>query len=452
MQKILSFLLFTIVFQVSYSQKLRKCNRCTSEIQSQYLEAFSNSEAKLKKINDNWKESFFEKIWQTEISQINGNVIPLRFDGIGCIYPEKEISNNLAAKFDGIFKNANVNNFDAISFFKLSENTYNSTKKQFWDEYLKIEKEEVVNIPTSDSVKFERQIEFYNQWNKYFLDAKINETNDKIRTKSIEKVVFILHGYNVPYSLASIQHENIIKLYSQKNDTSKVLFMPVYWPSTDFKDTLMVNKKFYFKNKIRIKTIIDYDKIMYRPLMIGTSIRQIINSISPEVKEIQMFSHSLGAGVVTGAIIPPIDFLKGEKSERYNIVTSLPFKPKVEKIRVFMNAPAIGNRIFNDLKNMDSSTIKKVHWFVGINTTDRVLARPRIVRILFHKSNDNTRLGANMFNETKKAKEIFEKLGISENFDYHKTGIQKDLFGHDFFCYLLQPHFIDQFEKFLKNN
>lgn len=448
-------LFFCLIFDSTLGQNFRKCNKCKEEIKGKYLRKYTQGD-KFPIIENNWNEYFFENLE----GKLNGgekkdlNIINLRFDALGCIYPNKKFDFEESEKLINVFKKSNRVNFDGISFYNISQNTFESTQAIFWNKYLEIERNKIFNDDSLKRLKdYERQFLFTQKWNNFYMKPKIIQINEQIFQKNIEKIVFLVHGYNVPNSLAQIQYENIIDEYTNRVNCANILFLNIFWPSTAEKK--ITNKKdFYFRNRFKWRVISDFKSVVPRTYYISLSIRKLLNNIN-FMGDLRFISHSLGANVVSSTLIEPNKKMKAayRKSTLRNLTIN-EFKNNklnltTKSIGVFMNAPAIGGvATFNDLDSTNHLHTK-MNWFIGYNDSDKVLNR-KLGRISFREMGDNTRLGGNKFGtEVSKTQDLVIKLGFKNNFRLERVGEQKDQFGHDFFCYLIQPKFNKEFEKFI---
>jgi hypothetical protein len=301
--------------------------------------------------------------------------------------------------------------------------------------------------PPKGSVTNSDQLEFTKNWNEYFLKNQIENLNKKIEETKVENLFFIIHGYNVPYSLAQIQANAIIdqtfELDSEK--AKNTLFVKVFWPSTSRKKVVVENDTFIVKNKINLYSISAFRSIATRTYLVGHSLRQILNDINNFKGNVYFFSHSLGAQVATSTfILPQLEVIKDTVFFKYFESDTIK-NNNFNSVKLFLNAPAMpGKPSFPD------SALKKLPktiWTVGYNPTDKVL-RKTVGFIRFGDHNGNTRLGGNWEDETWKLKDFTYKLNKENQFKFVQTGYQYDTFGHDFFCYLIQSKFQGHFKNF----
>ncbi len=450
--------LFVLFSHLCFAQKLSYCKKCKYDIKNKYLLDYSNTPIKLKTIQNNWTEYFFQSFDFSLNDEITPhlNIVNLRFDGLGCVYPRTsfEFVNN--KKIESVFKNSNRGNFDGISFFNISENTYSGTKKIFWNQYLQISKNEIINQDRLDSLgSYRRQFEFIKMWNEYFLKKEVENLEKIIIDREIERIVILVHGYNVPYSLAKIQYENIVREFDNKTDCKKILFLNIFWPSTSEKKITETQNGIYFKNKLKWSVISNFKNVVPRTYYVSIGLRKFLNLLNFN-GDYSLFSHSLGANIISSTLIEPNKKLqRAYRKSKLRDLTIAEFRENKlninpRELSIFTSAPAIGGvATFQDLDS-SNNVIRNSKWIIGYNKNDKVLNRT-IGRLKFKENGDNTRLGGDKYNEIRKTNELLKRIDFDLNIKPIKVGIQKDQFGHDFFCYLYQPLFQEALNMFIKN-
>lgn len=465
------FLILLVGFSIQgFSQRSKEivCRKCKKEIQDNYLNKYTVGKRDL--IKRNWSEYFGENLIDSMPSKSvpdKVKIYPLKFDALGCFYPE-EFNDE---EFKRLFSKKKTR----LLFFNSNKYVYKKTfyrlKKETLDKYYgsnhlitnfnKITDLQKKTLPDSS------MLEFRSKWNNNFGKRHISNIDSIIKKNSIEKIVFVVHGYNLPYSLSHIQFNNIIDLYQEdSNYNYNTLFIPTYWPSTNRKKYNYKNGNFYFKNRLSLKSVSGFPIIINRSFLTGLGLRQILNGIKDFSGEVNMVSHSMGGPTISAALIDPIEKLQtktyGKNSDLKDNFKNRKLKlmkkafqtdslegNKFKEFKVFLNAPAMPGIETFHLPELGKNN-KNVNWTIGFNLTDKVLHKT-MGPFRFGDENGNTRLGGNWENETWKTKDYVAKNGFASKFKFVESGIQSDLFGHDFFCYLNQKKFKLAFKDFLKN-
>ncbi len=147
-----------------------------------------------------------------------------------------------------------------------------------------------------------------------------------------------------------------------------------------------------------------------------------------------------------------IDSIRNKENQKKIVSLKNEFaKAKIEeynfsKLKVYLNAPAMSG--LSTFKAPDLKDSLKVFWTIGFNNTDKVLHKT-FGPIRFGDQNGDTRLGGNWENEAWKTKDQLRKYKLGDRFKFVESGVQVDLFGHDFFCYLNQPLFQKHLKDFI---
>lgn len=456
--KILIFLFFAINFlAISQTKSTRplKCKNCEGEIKKAFFQRYFSE---IEIIENNNKEYFGEDL-DIYLPRKNeeANIFNLKFDALGATYPDIFYDKEIRKYFEkrkGL-KSVKSNKYlYRNTFFKLPlekkelilKAVTESTKKSL---FTSKETEASLITVAKKSLPLSVQLNFTREWNKLILMDQIERLNEKL-SLNIENLVFIVHGYNVPYSLAQIQSNSIIdKTYELDSlKAKKTLFVRVFWPSTSRKKVIIKNDSFIVKNKVNLYSISAFRSISTRSYLVGHSMRTIINGISKFNGSVYFFSHSLGAQVTASTfIIPELKVIQDTLLHKYlnsNPIVNNNFK----KVKLFLNAPAMPG--ISSFPDSSLANLKNTQWVIGYNPTDKVL-RKTIGFIRFGDHNGNTRLGGNWENETWEFKDYLQKVKKENQFKFVQTGSQYDLFGHDFFCYLNQDGFKLAFKDFMKN-
>lgn len=420
------------------------------------------SDASTKAIKENWNDFFGENLdAELPINYRTLKSFPLKFDGLGCIYPDF-IDENFRDTF--INKSHNVKLTDKNSFYevyfsglKRKEKLVSILEANNMDELLiELAKIKQHNNDKHGSFNYESFFTFAKVWNKFLLTKKIEQLNKIISSQNIENIIFFIHGYNVPYGLAKIQNNLIAeKTYEITNDEvqiKKTLFIPVFWSSGDRKDLFQSTNSLKFANQEDLKTTFIYTYISNRAYMAAVGLRQVLNQ-TKEVNCVKIITHSHGATLATTALISTTSKLQNNDIKEllgtYINKYDLPDK----KISIYLNAPAIpGISTFIDIDNITIQ--KKYFWNIGYNKHDKTLLKKKIpykvFRLLkFSRLLSSTSLGCDRRKEIRKTKSVFAGKGIKDNFIPEIAGKQD---AHDFFCYMMQPEFQVIFEKFIKKS
>lgn len=463
------FLNISVYAQVNTCIKCRKCK--PKQVARLFLSKYSQTDIQREVIDRNWNEYLGENL-EEHIPSItpNVNTISIKFDGLGCVYPmfldEKKIND----KFKDLFsvndkignKKFGKNTFHSIShdnFFRPNRtgeflNTFPSNFKDSVKEIVG-----TINVPINqdDPEAFAKSCFTYMKvWNDVFIPEYVQKIQMLIKTKNIQRIVVICHGYNLPYSLAHIQSNNIIDKYSENSNDPKLiektLFIKVFWPSLDKKKKWYDEGGLRMKNKLAFSTIGFFSYVTNRAFLLGLNLRKVFNGFLFD-NQIDIVCHSSGGTAIAALLVNPLNKIDLENNNtainrQYKDVF-LENKVPERKFRVFLNAASIpGPDTFNQV-DMDIKIQKNFNWVVGFNNTDRVLQK-KVFIFRFPDSFGNTRLGGNFRNEISKTKASLDNTLIN-NFQFKETGVQKNLFGHDFFCYLHQELFQKELKNFINN-
>ncbi|MFM9908388.1 MAG: alpha/beta hydrolase [Chitinophagaceae bacterium] len=451
-----SFFISSTLYSQSLSQNCMDCRPsclCKSTIGNRYTE---NEKAIIK---SNWSDFEGEDLENSFPISKSANIMSIRFDGLGCVYPTFIKDNKLKSLFfnDGVRHTA-LNAFTFYSMFrKFSENSLISKNPAFNQVLKELSAISKINFSNNDDSTIQNFFDFREKWNSYFLSALVNEVNDNIKQKLIKYCVFFVHGYNVPYSLAHLQgntlFKDILDSIAVEEDQKKILFIRVFWPSNSKKEKLFGNVFCSLKNKLNLNSGKLYSFITNRAYLISLSLRSIINQLDRNIS-INLVSHSFGAVVTTGIVLHPINKIK--KLDRDS-----PFNKKIirafdtisipsQKVSLFLSAPGIpGNTTFCVL---DKEKNKDNYFYIGYNNKDMVLKKknvPFLGWFLTAKKRNSTTLGCNWRGEIDSVKAIVDKVGLSDNFIYCQNGLKKN---HDFFCYRLQEPFKRNFGNYVRTN
>lgn len=488
---ILLFLLLLLTNISTFSQKKSNVEK--------YFKNYTPSQISL--IKDHWKQYFKEDIF----SKLNDSiaVFPIGFDSYGGIYANDSLfvdfdSPNFAGgipskKAKGLnFIKGQVsdNNLNKYSMFQIFEWSKNADKletaiskledKSDRDFYSKtLEDYSFAKKGRSlkkDFVEYNRYIDnFYQKWDAYHLSKTSRKLWDKIEAEQPDRILFFVHGYNVPYSLAVVQSIEITKLISKIQEESgketKILLVPVYWSSNDqkknnFDDLNDIN----IKNETKISNAIKFTYYSNRAYFAGLGLRSLILEMEKATKklpELYLFAHSLGATTATTLVINtttkldteydeqilnnrknkvPID--KGIKDdlEKYENVNykliqkfkSLPF-PK-SKIRIFLSAPAIGG--LNTFVDMEDEIKPRISFFSTVNKKDEMLNK--FIGVVYKLG--VTSLGINKDNDALVTHCLYFSCKSNGHFFYNEDFMNHK--QHNIFEYIEYPEYNEMIEKF----
>lgn len=478
--------------------------QCTNKLKVNSSELFEPyDEEQISLIDDHWNQYFKDDIFSALDS--NEAVFPIAFDSYGAIYPndtlfQKFVADNFAAGLPGTgdkFKNIatinhsdnDLNKYSMFQIFHWEENAEkleagigairNVKDQNFYrkilDEYSTAPGYKGKTIKRT-SLEFYHFVDgFYDQWNAYHL----NKTNEKlIHTINKEKpdfILFFIHGYNVPYSLAvmqSIEIRNYIQnLKNEINKPGKLLMAPVFWSSNDQKKSeLDMEEKVTIRDEVKVSNVVKWGFYGTRATFAGLGLRQILHELesgTDELPELLIYSHSLGAIVATSALINAISRLPGKYSAQitsdncggitindsikielevneninYKLIQKYNTIPLPQsQIRVFMSAPAIsGIETFGDMCEGEKMTTA---FFSSVNPKDLTLKK--FVGVV--NGFGNTSLGLNYNCDVMQTKiDYFWNQGY---FFYNKEAIE--IPQHSLFDYLQQPAYRGLVEDFLK--
>jgi hypothetical protein len=439
---------------------------------------FEYSQFQLDVIKNNWGLYFKEDLLPILEPTIANDFFEIKMDSYGSLYPEKEILNLISKdEFEGFKKNyADLRTHSFHKRFKYDnhEKIKNRIDK---NEFPKIYKElyYLSKIDTDEE-------KFFKTWDNYHDSVTIYKLNDIIKQRGIVRVIFYIHGYNVPYSLAVIQAITTYKFYKENIPNGKVLFVPVYWPSNNAKMNNLNQDNFSIDNIKKFKTngklFLRYSNRCYYAAI---TLRKIINGIDTNVK-MDIIAHSLGATIATTTLIntytklhynrnstlkvisdKPDEVLKIERNKyfgkdqiNYDLLKRFYDKentPPTRAINVFLSAAAIPGQI--TFVDMDDTIMQNKKFYVTINPCDEMVTKSEIrnqvkkksllkVNAINHNRLSSTSLGCNGSNDTDTTKANYIARVPSGIFKISKASIQID---HDLFVYLEQ----NAYQTFLKN-
>ena len=336
-------------------------------------------------------------------------------------------------------------------------------------------------LPISDSIKAKDFIADFGQ-----------KTNSELAKTKKKTIIFFIHGYNVPYSLAHLQSNRIMALLDSAGLENNTLFFRVLWDGgsrkklnikVKEKNGEVILKHLTYKDVLTLRNATGFNKRINYSRACGLTLRQFMNSIlkqgGNDSLSFKIITHSLGANVAASCLLNNAYVLpfKGKKvrkmaeSINYQLDSLLLPKnisllkkrkanraliPVLEKMRnvplpnakvdVFMNAPAIAgvtSFLYHD-------TDKNYSFTVGFNRFDPVLDKRFLSKniTLFSfgpKKFGATTLGLNYQNECRKTALLFSNSKVK--FTAVESG---NYFEHDLFYYSQGPEFIKQLKTLLR--
>jgi hypothetical protein len=446
---------------------------------------FAYPASKIKLMKDNWGMYFKENVLtELDTNKIIDHLFEIKMDAYGSIYPNEEILNAITQKdFQG--DSSKYGDLASHSFIRMfTEN--DSRKEKVKNAIFKINNDSIKAIYDS-LLKFKYNLAddtFFTYWDKYHTTKVINSLKNLINGSSINRVIFFIHGFNVPYSLAALQALNIYQIAKPELKNQKVLYVPVYWPSNNAKKCNLDQDKFSTENIKEFKSngslFLRYTNRCYYAAI---TLRQIINGLDPNIK-IDIITHSLGATIGTSCLINTHSKLhhnrcsglrKHSKDSAWIVNSTKKFKRKdninsdllkdfyanplpKQKIAVFLSAAAIPG--VNTFKDMNTGIMKNKKFYVTINPNDEMVTKDNIRQAVKDKTKitidyirasrlSSTTLGCNYECEACKTKALFEKHDDLKNRFVTKEVSQET--DHDIFTYMQQPEYINFFKFFLND-
>ena len=310
---------------------------------------------------------------------------------------------------------------------------------------------------------------FYKKWDLEHDIMIANQLKNYIQQNHIKRLLFFIHGYNVPYSLANLQAIELARHIKQDGSNMRdLLIIPVFWPSNNKKECVLSDSasfsiaNFSKLGKGGLKNGTDMWYYSNQAYYAAIGLRKLLNNIKGENVEVSIYSHSLGNTVSTSALINTTSKLDGiknkmmiQKEEKENtkqvtilndLIALFKNNPLPEqKIKVFMSAAAIpGMGTFTDM-NID--VINNKSFYITINPYDPML-RKRVtgnLEVLNAETFSDTQLGCNFKCDADNVKKYFTENGLAGNIGF-KNVVVKD---HDVFVYLMQPGYKNFINEFL---
>ncbi|MDX2174410.1 MAG: hypothetical protein SFY56_15010 [Bacteroidota bacterium] len=216
------------------------------------------------------------------------------------------------------------------------------------------------------------------------LSLLADQINDTVNKLNISNIVFFVHGYNVPHSLAQLQGNQLISTLAQLHPDKKYLFIRVFWDGGDRKKFSVRYKKnktgelklkcFTYKNTISLTNGLKFGEKRKQASDYGISLRRLLVLLQQydalKSKQYYMVTHSLGAIVATSSLINNVNDLYVKKKWFRNYIYNNNFQTDslnlntIEK-RVKKNKWLTSNKTINNnnsLKNyLKIAAIKHIH-------------------------------------------------------------------------------------------
>ncbi len=404
-----------------------------------YYSGFNPSQ--IDTIKKYWKQYFVRDIYPDLLGTQKIDYYPLFIDSYGGLYPATQIYPD---KFD--FTTNTNSDLNLLRYSHYQNFRYNPVlKTKLATTGFDVSSIKYNNPQSRDSADQTEINQFYDDWNGYFLSKAV----DSIKQRAVDKehIIFFVHGYNVPYSLAVVQSISLLKkLEEQGLKLENTLLIPVFWSSNDQKNSQIAPADDF--NVQDDKGFENLEKWMYysnRAYYAGLTLRQILNGLDPSkigAKDTRIISHSLGATIATTACINTTSKLSnGNISDDLKNKMASPNYPLPSyPIKLFLSAPAIPGK--NTFRDMNSSFFNKTV-FSTINKKDRMLTK----FFLLPARLSSTTLGCNHLFEVKKTRRFFFKNKLYDNFFYKKVSRRRD---HDIFTYMRQKEYLEFLGEFLE--
>ncbi|MCK7553977.1 alpha/beta hydrolase [Chitinophaga sedimenti] len=156
-------------------------------------------------------------------------------------------------------------------------------------------------------------LKFRQQWNHRYLTQFADEMKKTIEDNKIRRVVFFIHGYNVPNSIAHLQGNDLIRDFMaecrQNGFEEKVLFVRVFWPCNDAKTLRFKKNGCSINDDMEPMTGQVYNYITNTAYLTSLSIRELMRGMDTSL-QVNIISHSFGAAVAAGTVLHPVQKMK----------------------------------------------------------------------------------------------------------------------------------------------
>ncbi len=334
------------------------------------------------------------------ISENHSNIIRIYFDRFGSIYPDYIINNQIIKDNDSRLNLLFANNENILNQLVAK---YNLTKTNNNLADIKAIQTKIISI---------------------FTDS-INQNSKN------KKVVFIIHGFNKhplePHGNSSTEENKYLENKINNIYGNEILFVEIYW------DGLTAQNGSNFPLKKGINSLKIWDNAQLQSNFVGLELRRILNKINKDTTYV--FSHSLGASVITTALFnarkfKPKFYLKNrygkEIESKYN--DNNLYSTPTKYYKVAMIAPAIpGVNTFDDFNDrtpfIDKNIYNNYKFIIGFNENDIVTRKFHLVHAA--KLGAST-LGCNYKNEVEKTrKKIKNNLNAYDTVNYSYYNCEK---------------------------
>lgn len=455
----------------------RKCKKQQDLIHQTHFLPYLQTDFQRAFAENNWTEVCFNDL-DSILPPVakNANILSVKYDALGCVYPKFMTSDMLNLKAQSV-KSRDWDIYK-YSFYKLfypkseldrgfKKNTLEMNvpdqNRQFLSSLLAdrlVYNGDSDNMKAPDSLRVNDIFKFVHSWNDKYQSEIIGDIRKVIDEKKIEKIVFFFPGFNVPYALAQIQANNIIDEYKREINNDRVfrriLFVKLFWPSFAYKQAKFTEQSSKFNNDINYRSMIYFTNARNRVYSIGYQIRKLIYDLQFP-GSIDIIGHSSGSDLISVTLIDPIKKINLKRNDTaFNRALVKLYKNTPlpsNKIRTFLNAPSIPGIITFGENQMDRPEHQNYHWTIGFNNSDKVLQKMKGKRQTERASNwfGNTNLGGDVNDEVWKTicSIRLSYPNMLRNFRFVELGKQKDMFGHDFFCYMNQIGFKAEFARFV---
>lgn len=379
------------------------------------------------------------------------NVLSIRLDAFGCLYPDLENPEQLRNTFINDETLGNLY-FQKLSFYNLFERDSGNS----------------INLPANSNasndiralfVKGRKRVPadffvFRERWNSIFLERKVQELDSIIQKKGIKRIYFFFNGFNVPYALSQLQGNSIFRdiMVNKPSsiDASEILFVRVFWPSFSKKRSNFMGTNCKITNKqltVAFSKLFKY--ISNRGYLCGLTINEIIHRL-PQKVQYNLISHSFGSTITTAVILDPKSKMSGEESDINDSLKAL-FRRRESlsdrQLNFFMSAPGMPG--LNSFKSIDSITNRKHFFYIGHNRRDKIQLKQVLVPFIrFPRSFSSTALGCNFKGEADRLYTSVSNRGMGGNFFVTRTSYDPE---HDIYCYRRQELFQKFFKKFVED-
>ncbi len=433
-----------------------------------YFKNYQNWQKEI--ISNHWVQYFKDDIHQKLDSTIP--MFPIKMDSYGNAYPSPAVLAKICNKGfeDPDLDDRNMFRFSLFNVFlnnnkQIRENIANFSEadKKFYTD--------LIAIATKNKMYLDNKDLFNEKWQEHQADNLATNIKTRLNQLKRKQVLFFVHGYNVPYSLANVQAIELIKLLGKQGiDTSQFLTVPIFWSSNDAKKlNLQSEETFSTMNEIRPDNGFKFMHYSNRAYFASIAFRKLLGALSDNDIKIFIFSHSLGASLVTSAVIntfSKLDYtsdLEYKTGENWTAEDCVRFRDKEpvnfylvkgwretalpkRKLRFFLSAAAIpGVTTFTDL----GTDLEPYYLFYStINPRDEMLTKSAVPLPGIKATNMSaTSLGCNYNGEAKLTQTLFrdKKKFVLPVDETHNQ-------DHDILTYMRQPEYIEFVVKFFKEN